>query len=139
MSASSWTLTGAVTLETGSNAIKFELANKLSPQKDEDIDSGYGTVPCASGASIAKAVGAQCVFRMKGFDHQGSYANRDVIENVMCCIGKIIQQAIPAKELQSNTEEGTPSCSDKDGNSGPSPLQSSPASVYLLLTPRSLR
>jgi hypothetical protein len=94
------------------------------------MDSGDGTVPGVSGASIAKADGAQCVFRMKGFDHQGSYANRDVIENVMYCMGKIIQMAIAAKDLPSTKGEETPPWSDQDSDYAPSPSPSSSTSVY---------
>ena len=65
-------------------------------------------MPFPSGAAIAQADGIHCVFRMKGFDHQGSYMNRDVIENVMYCIGKIVQNATPAKDLPT-TKEGAKS------------------------------
>ncbi|MES2118293.1 MAG: hypothetical protein V4578_24210 [Pseudomonadota bacterium] len=103
--ASSWNLTGQVTVGSGSREVKFQLLDKLNPEKDDDDDAGDGTVPAPSGAAITKADGAQCVFRMKGFDHQGSYVNRDVIENVMYCIGKIVQKATPAKDLPSSPKE----------------------------------
>ncbi len=106
--ATSWTLTGQASVGAGSRAVKFHLIDKLAPEKDDDNDAGDGTVPFASGAAIAKADGAQCVFRMKGFDHQGSYVNRNVIENVMYCIGKIVQKATPAKDLPT-TKEGAKS------------------------------
>lgn len=99
--ATFWSLTGQASVGAGSRAVKFHLLDKLDPERDDDNDAGDGTVPLPSGAAIAKADGAQYVFRMKGFDHQGSYTNRDVIENVMYCIGKIIQKAIPAKDLPS--------------------------------------
>ncbi|MES2118289.1 MAG: hypothetical protein V4578_24190 [Pseudomonadota bacterium] len=104
--AASWTLTGQATVGAGSREFKFHLLDKLDPERDDDNDAGDGTVPFPSGAAIAKADGAQCVFRMKGFDHQGSYINRDVIENVMYCIGKIVQKATPAKDLPSTKEGG---------------------------------
>ncbi|MBA5608266.1 hypothetical protein H3H36_23230 [Duganella sp. FT3S] len=97
--AKSWTMKGETRLVSGVGAVLFSLENKPSPKKDDDVDSGDGTVPNPSGASIARADGAQCVFRMKGFDHQGSYSNRDVLDNAMYCIGKIVQKAIPAREI----------------------------------------
>ncbi len=103
--ATSWTLTGQATVGAGSREVKFHLLDKLDPESDDDNDAGDGTVPFPSGAAITMADGAQCVFRMKGFDHQGSYMNRDVIENVLYCIGKIVQKATPAKDLPT-TKEG---------------------------------
>ena len=97
--AKSWTNAGQSNLAAGNKTVRFELANKPNPKKDDDADSGDGTVPSLSGAIIAKADGAKYIFRMKGFDHQGSYSNRDVLDNVMFCIGKIIQTATPAKDL----------------------------------------
>jgi len=38
-------------------------------------------------------------FRMTGFDHQMSYGNLHVQENVLYCIGKIVQLASPVAEL----------------------------------------
>lgn len=101
LAARSWTLTGEATVAMGNNSVKFRLLDKSKAKKDDDIDSGDGTVPSPSAAAVAKAGGTQYVFRMKGFDHQGSYSNRDVIENLMYCVAKIIQGAIPAKALQS--------------------------------------
>lgn len=103
--AASWTLLGETTLGVDEKSVKFELDNRRSPKTDDDVDAGDGTVPNLSGSTIAKAEGIQCVFRMKGFDHQGSYANRDVLDNVMYCIGKIIQKAQPAKEIPAKNKE----------------------------------
>ena len=77
-----------------------------------DVDAGDGTVPSPSGANIAKGDGAQFVFRMKGFDHQNSFSNQNVFENVIYSIGKIIQKAIPAKDLASKKDGGDSECPD---------------------------
>lgn len=108
--ANTWTMGGQTSLRSGDKTIRFELANKPNPKKDDEADSGDGTVPNLSGAAIAKADGAQYVFRMKGFDHQGSYSNRDVLDNVMYCIGKIVQRAVPAKNLPPKNSGGQPLC-----------------------------
>ncbi|MBJ7312823.1 hypothetical protein ACFOLJ_28310 [Rugamonas sp. CCM 8940] len=97
--AASWTLQGEVNLTYNNNSIKFELANRPGREGGDDADSGDGTVPSPSGATIERTDGAHCVFRMKGFDHQGSYSNRDVVDNVIYCIGKVIQNAMPAKNF----------------------------------------
>lgn len=110
LQAKSWTMDGDTTLAADGNPITFKLINKPSPVRDSEPDAGDGTVPSPSGASIISADGAQAVFRMKGFDHQGSYSHPDVFDNVIYCIGKIVQLATPAKDLP--TKKGGQSCSE---------------------------
>ena len=126
--AKSWTLGGRVELAAENSPVRFELVNKPSPRNDDNADAGDGTVPSPSGAVIAKADGATHVFRMKGFDHQGSYSNRDVLDNVMYCLGKIVQTATPAKDLPQKKEGENPECSDSTSDS---PASASPSSSVL--------
>lgn len=123
VASGSWTKLGEVTLGEGDKAIKFKPANKANPKSDDDANAGDGTVPNPSGAVIQNSDGAAHVFRMKGFDHQHSYCDPDVLNNVMYCIAKITQKATPAKDLPQC--KGTSSWTDTDSNSQNS---SSPAS-----------
>ncbi|GJI99011.1 hypothetical protein RugamoR57_57290 [Duganella caerulea] len=127
LSAKSWSLGGRTELAAGDKSIRLELVNKPRPKSDENADAGDGTVPNPSGAVIAKADGATHVFRMKGFDHQGSYSNRDVLDNVLFCLSKIIQMATPAKDLPQKKEGENSECSDSTSDSSTSSLPSSPA------------
>jgi pimeloyl-ACP methyl ester carboxylesterase len=110
LQASSWKLDGDTILTPDGNPITFKLINKPRPVKDGEPDAGDGTVPTPSGASITVADGAQAIFSMKGFDHQGSFSHPDVFDNVLDCIGKIVQLAIPAKDLPS--KNGGKPCSE---------------------------
>jgi pimeloyl-ACP methyl ester carboxylesterase len=121
-----WTRFGKAEIGTENDGITFKLQDKTSPKKDDDPDAGDGTVPLHSGELIEQ--NATHVFRMKGFDHASSYKDDDVIENVLYCIAKIIQGAIPAKDLPQSkgetcTAPGTPT------DSSDSASQSSPASA----------
>ncbi|AUM27061.1 MULTISPECIES: esterase/lipase family protein [Acinetobacter calcoaceticus/baumannii complex] len=53
---------------------------------------GDGTVPHQSGSAPLKQPGVKQVFKMKGFDHQGSYNNTLVRRSVLYSIVKIIKE-----------------------------------------------
>jgi len=95
--AGKWSKLGSTDIASNKKSITFELANKSKPASDFGPDAGDGTVPASSGALIK--IGAKHVFQMKGFEHSKSYRNENVIANVVYCLGKIIQQATPAKDL----------------------------------------
>ncbi len=97
LKATDWTGLGRVTLGKGKEVVRLRLANKDSAPDDSNENAGDGTVPRPSG--LLAESGCKAVFRMKGFDHQGSYGNRDVLDNVMYCIGKVVQGAKPIKDL----------------------------------------
>ncbi|QNX60532.1 esterase/lipase family protein [Acinetobacter seifertii] len=54
--------------------------------------AGDGTVPYQSGSAPLKQPGVKQVFKMKGFDHQGSYNNTLVRRSVLYSIVKIIKE-----------------------------------------------
>ncbi len=54
--------------------------------------AGDGTVPHQSGSAPLKQSGVKQVFKMKGFDHQGSYNNTLVRRSVLYSIVKIIKE-----------------------------------------------
>lgn len=54
--------------------------------------AGDGTVPHQSGSAPLKQPGVKQVFKMKGFDHQGSYNNTLVRRSVLYSIVKIIKE-----------------------------------------------
>lgn len=54
--------------------------------------AGDGTVPHQSGSAPLKQPGVKQVFKMKGFDHQGSYNNIQVRRSVLYSIVKIIKE-----------------------------------------------
>ncbi|WP_202743217.1 esterase/lipase family protein [Acinetobacter calcoaceticus] len=54
--------------------------------------AGDGTVPHQSGCAPLKQPGVKQVFKMKGFDHQGSYNNTLVRRSVLYSIVKIIRE-----------------------------------------------
>ncbi|MCH7303918.1 lysophospholipase [Acinetobacter sp. NIPH 1869] len=53
---------------------------------------GDGTVPYQSGCAPLKQAGVKQVFKMTGFDHQGSYNNTQVKRSVLYSIVKIIKE-----------------------------------------------
>lgn len=53
---------------------------------------GDGTVPYQSGSAPLKQSGVKQVFKMTGFDHQGSYNNLQVRRSVLYSIVKIIKE-----------------------------------------------
>ena len=97
--AASHTKLGASTLALGDEKIKFARVNHESATKDDNFNAGDGTVPLPSGQSITQCLPSPKAFRMTGFDHQMSYGNLRVQENVLYCIGKIVQLATPVAEL----------------------------------------
>lgn len=120
-----WTKLGKAQVGTENDGITFKLENKAKPKNDDDPDAGDSTVPINSGLLIKE--NATHVFKMKGFDHAASYQNDNVIDNVLYCLGKIIQGAIPAKDLpQTKGEECPASTSDSpDSASEPSSASAS--------------
>ena len=54
--------------------------------------AGDGTVPHQSGSAPLKQSSVKQVFKMKGFDHQGSYNNTQVKRSVLYSIVKIIKE-----------------------------------------------
>lgn len=58
---------------------------------DQNAD-GDGTVPWQSGSAPLKQSGVKQVFKMKGFDHQGSYNNTHVRRSVLYSIVRIIKE-----------------------------------------------
>ncbi|MDQ1208963.1 hypothetical protein QE380_001886 [Acinetobacter baylyi] len=54
--------------------------------------AGDGTVPHQSGSAPLKQSGVKQVFKMTGFDHQGSYNNTQVKRSVLYSIVKIIKE-----------------------------------------------
>lgn len=95
--ARKWSTLGSTEISSNKTTITFKLDNKSKPDSDVSGNAGDGTVPSPSGALIK--TGAKHVFQMKGFEHAASYKNKDVIENVLYCLGKIIQDATPVKNL----------------------------------------
>ncbi|WP_199110946.1 hypothetical protein [Collimonas sp. PA-H2] len=128
LQSDSWTKYGKAQVGTENDGITFKLQDKAKPQSDDDPDAGDSTVPIQSAALVGE--NATHVFKMKGFDHAASYKNENVIENVLYCLGKIIQGAIPAKDLPQNKGE---TCSApapaSASDSSESASQPSPASA----------
>ncbi|WP_151749417.1 esterase/lipase family protein [Acinetobacter seifertii] len=62
----------------------FSISNQNAP--------GDGTVPYQSGSAPLKQSGVKQVFKMTGFDHQGSYNNLQVRRSVLYSIVKIIKE-----------------------------------------------
>ena len=122
--AEKWSKLGRADIANNKNPITFKLNNKSKPETDVMPDAGDGTVPTHSGALIK--TGAKQVFQMKGFAHAASYKDKNVIENVLYCIGKIIQGAKPANDLPQTKGE---TCPNPTEVSADSVSQSSPVSV----------
>lgn len=102
--------------------VDFALAGYPSPAYDHSEDAGDGTVPNPSADLVDKA-GLLAAFRLKGFDHQNSYGNANVLDNVTWCLGKLVQYATPADQLVSKSGKA-PTCEPD----APSSTDSSPAS-----------
>ncbi|WP_293935548.1 triacylglycerol lipase, partial [Iodobacter sp.] len=84
--------TGKSKVSFGDNQVaSFKLAN------DKDL-AGDGTVPLHSGAVLEKLSPTPLnVFKLSGFDHQMSYANKYALQSTIYSIAKLIQLAEPAK------------------------------------------
>ncbi|WP_293935243.1 triacylglycerol lipase, partial [Iodobacter sp.] len=84
--------TGKSKVSFGENKVaNFKLAN------DKDL-AGDGTVPLHSGAVLEKLSPTPLnVFKLSGFDHQMSYANKYALQSTVYSIAKLIQLAEPAK------------------------------------------
>lgn len=126
--AEKWTKLGQADIASNKNSITFKLDNKSKPDSDVVPDAGDGTVPTQSGALIK--TGAKHVFQMKGFAHAESYKDKNVIENVLYCIGKIIQGATPVNDLPKNKGEICPDPTEASvDTSSDSVSQSSPVAI----------
>lgn len=126
--ADTWKKSGWVNIVSNKKLISFKLDRKSTPDSDFAPDAGDGTVPTESGALIK--TGAKHVFQMKGFAHADSYKDKNVIENVLYSVGKIIQDAIPAKDLPQNKGETCPDPTNASADT-PSDSVSQPSSVAL--------
>lgn len=117
--AQSWTLRGECTLEFNGEQMEFELAGKDG--------GGDATVPELSGAAVENA-GLKATFRMKGFVHAESYNDKHVQNNTIYCIGRIVQDAKPVKDLPQKGNQCSVTDSDAapDVPASPSPLPSTP-------------
>lgn len=124
--AEKWTKLGQANIANDKTSITFKLDNKSKPESDVVPDAGDGTVPRKSGELIK--TGAKHVFQMKGFAHAASYKDKNVIENVLYCVGKIIQGATPAKELPKNKGETCPDPTETSADT-PSDSVSQPSPV----------
>lgn len=123
-----WTKYGKAQVGTENDGINFRLQDKTKPKDDDDPDAGDGTVPLHSAALVGD--NATHVFKMKGFAHAESYKNENVIENVLYCLGKIIQGAKPAKDLpQTKGETCSAPAPASASDSSESASQPSPASA----------
>ncbi|WP_353140822.1 esterase/lipase family protein [Acinetobacter pragensis] len=68
-------------------------SGKLGTFKISDKNAdGDGTVPWQSGSAPLKQSGVKQVFRMTGFDHQGSYNNKYVRRSVLYSIVRVIKE-----------------------------------------------
>lgn len=94
-----YTKLGASTLTLGEEKVTFKLANREPASENDGSNTGDGTVPLPSGKLIAQCSPRPRAFSMTGFDHQMSYGNPHVQENVLYSIAKIVQLATPVAEL----------------------------------------
>ena len=111
-SAQSWTKHGACKLEFNGAKMEFELAGKDG--------GGDATVPEPSGA-IVETKNLKATFRMKGFAHAESYNNKHVQDNTVYCIGRIVQDAKPVKELPQKGNKCSPTEFDASPETPASP------------------
>jgi hypothetical protein len=122
--ASQWTLKGQATLDVEGRSFRMTLANKRTPETDDDEDAGDGTVPYHS-ARLVQGCELSAVFHLRGFPHPESYGNENVLENVPWCIGRLVQLATPVKDLP-HSKDGSSwlGCSNTNGPlSASAPLQ----------------
>ena len=118
--AQSWTKRGECALEFKGQAMDFELAGKDG--------GGDATVPEPSGAIVEKA-NLKATFRMHGFTHAESYNDPHVLDNTVYCIGRIVQDATPIKELPQKGKScsATESGASPDTPASPSPQSPTPS------------
>lgn len=105
--AQKWTKRGKCTLEFNGEQMEFKLAGKDG--------GGDATVPEPSGAAVEGKAKLKATFRMHGFLHAESYNDKHVLDNTVYCIGRIVQDAIPIKDLP---QKGN-SCSPADSGASP--------------------
>jgi pimeloyl-ACP methyl ester carboxylesterase len=127
--ASDWTVSGKATLGEGEQRLRLHVDNRREPASDADEDAGDVTVPGPSGRLVENGgENVKLVCRMKGFDHQGSYNNPDVLTNVTYCLGKLVQLATPIDQLPQSKGSSWPETSAADSSesassSSPEPVQ----------------
>jgi pimeloyl-ACP methyl ester carboxylesterase len=97
--AACYTKLGVSTLQLGEKRPTFELVNREPASAGDKSNIGDGTVPLPSGQLIAQCSPPPKTFSMTGFDHQTSYADVRVQENVLYCIARIVQLATPVAQL----------------------------------------
>ncbi|WDD96534.1 alpha/beta hydrolase [Burkholderia sp. FERM BP-3421] len=100
----SFTRLGRAVLAFGEQKVSMKLENNESLATHGAVHAGDGTVALESGALIADATPTPKVFGMIGFDHSGSYRNKNVLSNVIYCIAKIVQLA-PVVGKPSSSED----------------------------------
>ena len=94
-----------------------------SPDQDYREDAGDSTVPSPS-ARLVDEAGLLATFRMKGFDHQNSYRDANVLDNVAWCLAKLVQNATPADQLIQKKGQA-PTCEPDTASADSSPASSS--------------
>lgn len=97
--AACYTKLGVSTLQLGEERPTFELVNREPASADDKSNTGDGTVPLPSGQLISQCSPPPKTFSMTGFDHQMSYADVRVQENVLYCIARIVQLVTPVAQL----------------------------------------
>jgi hypothetical protein len=104
--ATEWTKHGKAKLALPEQAgqkpekISLRLANKRTPESDNDENAGDATVPRLSGKLIeAGGESVRAVFCMKGVEHGASYKDFNVQDCVMACLGRLVQRAKPISAL----------------------------------------
>ena len=127
--AGSVTTRGACRVELKGEQIGFKFAGKDG--------GGDATVPEPSSAIVDKA-GLKATFRMTGFVHALSYNDRHVLDNTAYCIGRIVQDATPAKQLPQKGKLCSPAdyAAALSATSDPSSLSPSSASPQTATQPQ---
>lgn len=115
LQATEWTRKGKAKLGDRAQPVRLKLANRAVPDSAEDDNAGDETVPRPSGL-LAEKGNVKTVFCMKGFDHQSSYANRDVLDNLSWCLGKLILDAKPISEITQSKGSAWTEPSDADSS-----------------------
>ena len=120
--AGSVTKRGKCKVELNGAQIGFKLSGKDG--------GGDATVPEPSSSIVDKAE-LKATFRMKDFKHADSYKDRHVLDNTVYCVGRIVQDATPIKQLPKKGNLCSPAdyaaaSSAGSDTSSPSPSSASP-------------
>lgn len=78
--------------ETGGRTVKFSNGSTVHFTHSIQDGPGDGTVPQQSG--MGPALGVRQLFRTRGYDHQGSYANESMLTLTLQLIARIALEAI---------------------------------------------